>query len=249
MGLPAKAARVVIDYSVAAMGLAATGANKTDYHVVDVVPGRDFPLAGDNVLVADVRNAAPGDTRNGQPLVFSNGIEVGHVFKLGVKYSQQLGATFLDDAGKSQPCIMGCYGIGVNRILAMAIEQPAGHDANGCVLPITIAPFEVEIVPINVSSEPVMAEANRIYDELRAGGVDVLLDDRDARPGVKFKDADLIGIPLRVVVGDKGLANGQIEVKRRTDEKATLVATADAVATVLAWRQEMLDKLNRSLIR
>jgi prolyl-tRNA synthetase len=243
MGLADKGARLVIDHAVAAMGPGATGANKTDYHVTSVVPGRDFPLEGENVTVADVRNAAPGDTRNGQPLVFSNGIEVGHVFKLGTKYSQQLGATFLDENGKAQPCIMGCYGIGVNRILAMAIEQPTGHDDNGCVLPITIAPFEVEVVAINVTSETVMAEATRLYDELRAAGVDVLLDDRDARPGVKFKDADLIGIPLRVVVGDKGLAKGEIELKRRTDDKATFVPVAEAISTVLTWRSEMFEKL------
>jgi prolyl-tRNA synthetase len=238
IGLAAKA-RVLVDHSVAAMVAGVSGANKTDYHVRNVVPGRDFALSGEKVVVADIRNAAPGDTWQGKPLKFSFGIEVGHVFKLGTKYSQQLGATFLDEKGQRHPCIMGCYGIGVNRILAMAIEQAGGHDDNGCVLPVSIAPFEAEIVPINIQSAEVMAEATRLYDELSAAGVDVLLDDRDARPGVKFKDADLLGIPLRIVVGEKGLKEGSVEIKRRTDAKPSLVKTADAVANARGILSEL----------
>jgi len=237
MGLAGKVDMLVIDHAVAALPVGVSGANKTDYHVRNVVPGRDFPLEGDNVIVADIRNATDGDTHEGKPLHFSRAIEVGHVFKLGEKYSKALGCTFLDESGAERPCIMGCYGIGINRILAAAIET--GHDANGCVLPINIAPFEVEVLPLNNDSEAVVNEAGRIHEELLAAGADVLLDDRDARPGVKFKDADLIGIPLRVVVGERGLKEGKVEIKRRTDERPTLVEAARAVATVLKIRDEM----------
>jgi prolyl-tRNA synthetase len=241
MGLAGKVAKFIVDHAVAAMGVGVTGANKTDYHVKNVVPGRDFPLAGANVVVADVRNAVEGDTWQGKKLIFSCGIEVGHVFKLGTKYSEKLGANFLDEKGQSLPCIMGCYGIGINRILASAIET--GHDEAGCILPISIAPFEVQVVPLNSDKPQVVAEAQRIHDELAATGVEVLLDDRDARPGVKLKDADLIGIPLRVVVGERGLKEGQVELKRRTDAKPTLVPAAQAVAETRRIVNEMKAKL------
>ena len=231
VGLPEdEDVKLIIDHAVAAMPAGVTGANKTDYHTRNVVPGRDFPLAGDNVIVADIRNAVDGDTHDGKKLIFERGIEVGHVFKLGAKYSKQLGATFLDENGREQPCIMGCYGIGINRILASAIET--GCDESGCVLPVNIAPFEAEVLQLNNNSEQVVAEATRIYKELLAAGIDVLLDDRDARPGVKFADADLIGIPLRVVVGDRGLKQGKVEIKRRTEKGPTLVTVADAAAQV-----------------
>lgn len=233
MGRDKDVGKLVIDHSVAAMAAGISGANKSDYHMLNVVPGRDFPLGGENVVVADIRNAVPGDTWQGRKLVFSHGVEIGHVFKLGTKYSEKLGATFLDEAGQSKPAIMGCYGIGVNRILAMAIE--AGHDANGCILPAAIAPFEVLVVPINIDNPAVLGEAQRIHDELAKAGVDVLIDDRDARAGVKFKDADLLGIPVRVTVGERGLKEGKVEIKRRTDEKATLVAAGEAVATARQW--------------
>ena len=241
MALAGKVARFVVDHAVAAMGAGVTGANKTDYHVRNVVPGRDFPLSGKNVVVADVRNAVEGDTWQGRRLVFSQGIEVGHVFKLGTKYSAKLGATFLDEKGATQPCIMGCYGIGINRILAAAIET--GHDDDGCILPISIAPFEVEVVPLNCDKPAVVAEAARIHRELSAAGVEVLLDDRDARPGVKLKDADLLGIPLRVVVGERGLRDGNVEIKRRTDEKPALVASAQAVGQARRIVDEMKAEL------
>ena len=238
-----------------------TGANKTDYHMKNVVPGRDFPLSkdyvaansaatapnasvADNVVVADIRNAAEGDTYKGKALKFSHGIEVGHVFKLGTKYSEKLGAKFLDENQVSKPCIMGCYGIGINRILACAIEMAGGHDANGCILPISIAPFEVEIVPLSVNAGPVMETAKSIYDGLLAAGCDALLDDRDARPGVKFKDADLIGIPLRIVVGEKGLKDGKVEIKRRTDAKPALVEAGAAVAQA----RRILDEMKQALL-
>ena len=242
MGLAAKAGKLIIDPAVAAMAAGVTGANKTNYHTKNIVPGRDFPLTGGNVIIADVRNAAAGDTHGGKPLAFSKGIEVGHVFKLGVKYSEKLGAGFLDENGSRKPCIMGCYGIGINRIFASAIEMDAGHDANGCVLPLAIAPFEVEVVQLNAKNADVVRESARIYDELRAAGVDVLLDDRDERPGVKFKDADLLGIPLRLVVGEKNIAAGQVEIKRRTDAKAALIPAADAVAEAMNILNELKGK-------
>jgi prolyl-tRNA synthetase len=242
VGLAAKVSTMLVDHAVAAIAAGVTGANKTDYHVKNVVPGRDFPLDGPNVLVADIRNAVEGDTHNGRKLLFRRGIEVGQVFKLGTKYSQKLGATFLDENGVAKPCIMGCYGIGINRILASAIE--IGHDADGCVLPVSIAPLEVEVLQLNNDSPAVVAEAGRIYNELKAAGADVLLDDRDARGGVKFKDADLIGIPLRVVVGEKSLKQGNVEIKRRTDERPTAVRAPDAVAQVLKTLDEMKAALS-----
>jgi prolyl-tRNA synthetase len=213
------------------------GANKTDYHVRNVVPGRDFPLEGADVAVADIRDAVEGDTYQGKKLTFRRGIEVGQVFKLGTKYSKALGATFLDTSDAEQPCLMGCYGIGINRILASAIEL--GHDKDGCVLPISIAPFEVEVLPLNNDVPAVVAEADRVYEELTGAGVEVLIDDRRARPGVKFKDADLIGIPLRVVVGERGLKEGKVEIQRRTDKTPVLVPADGAVAEV----RKVLDEL------
>jgi prolyl-tRNA synthetase len=241
MGLEHKADKLLVDHAVAAMSIGVSGANKTDSHVKNVVPGRDFPLAGRNVQVADIRNAIEGDTHGGRELQFSRGIEVGHIFQLGTKYSQMLGATFLDENGREQPCIMGCYGIGINRILASAIE--AGNDENGCILPLSIAPYQVEVIPLNNDKPEVCAEADRIYNELLEGGAEVLLDDRDVRPGVKFKDADLIGIPLRVVIGERGLKRGCVEIKRRTNEKATEVSREDAVPRVRGMLEEMRMKL------
>jgi prolyl-tRNA synthetase len=236
-GLHEKVCHLVIDHAVAVMPTGTTGANKTDHHVRHLVPGRDFPLEGDRVIRADIRNAQEGDTHDGKPLQFSRGIEVGHIFKLGTKYTEALGATFLDENGKAQPCIMGCYGIGVNRILASAIE--AGHDQNGCILPPAIAPFEIEVIQLNHDKENVCTAAKTIYDTLREAGADVLLDDRAQRPGVKFKDADLLGIPLRIVVGERGLKDGQVEWKRRAEETPSLVAVDQAVQTVLDALAEM----------
>ncbi len=225
----------IIDHSVAAMVSGVAGANKTDHHVRNVVPGRDFPLDGPSVKVADVRNAAQGDTYQGKKLLFKRGIEVGQVFKLGTKYSAKLGAKYLALDGLQKPCLMGCYGIGINRILASAIE--IGNDANGCILPVNIAPFEVEVLPLNMDNPAVVKEAERIYAALRAAGVDVLIDDRDARSGVKFKDADLIGIPVKVVVGERRVKEGKVELKRRTDKDAAIIdlgGEVEAVRQILA---------------
>ncbi len=151
VGICDKASKVFIDYGVAAMAVGATGANKTDYHLINVVPGRDFPLDGGNVQVVDIRNAIDGDTYEGRKLLFKRGIEVGQVFKLGTKYSGKLGAKFLDAAGQQKECLMGCYGIGINRIIASAIE--IGHDENGMILPISIAPWEVIVTPAGLEDE------------------------------------------------------------------------------------------------
>jgi len=223
--------RVICDQAVSVMQNAVTGANKSDTHYRGVNPGRDFEVKD----VADIRYVAEGDVGpDGAALEFSRGIEIGHVFKLGSKYSRALGAEFLDEKGKSHPMIMGCYGIGVNRILAAAIET--SYDEWGIIWPISIAPFEVLITCVNQNVEEVAQAAERIYDALRSKGIDVLLDDRAMRGGAKFKDADLIGIPVRVTVGKKRLEEGQVEVKLRRDaegETAALDEVAERVAGIV----------------
>jgi len=222
--------RIAVDQSVAAMPAVVVGGNATDVHLTGVVPGRDFPL--DRVL--DLRDAHAGDPcpRCGTTMVVSQGIEIGHVFKLGTKYSQAMGATFSDENGHATPLIMGCYGIGVNRILAAAVE--AGHDANGIIWPLAIAPYKALLIPLQAQSEEVMALTLGIAQLLEAAGVDCLIDDREQRPGFKFKDADLIGIPLRVVIGERGLKEGTVEVKWRTDAAAHFVSAATAGPAILA---------------
>ncbi len=223
---------LVADQAVTVMHNAVTGANRTDYHVTGVNPGRDFQVN----TTADIRVPVEGDRApNGSPLVFEKCMEVGHVFKLGTKYTRSMKAHVLDERGKSVPMIMGCYGIGLNRIMAAAIE--AGHDDNGICWPISIAPFTVLIVALDVRDASVMATATRLHDELEARGVDVLLDDRDARAGFKFKDADLIGIPVRVTVGCKGLTDGVVEIKRRVDDEVLRVSPEAAVEEVLTWAE------------
>ena len=209
------AMRILADHSVRTIAAGATGANEKDAHLVGVVPGRDFSPES----YADLRLVDEGDRcpRCGGDLRFSRGIEVGHVFRLGTKYSRALSATCLDAAGKEQPLIMGCYGIGVGRTAAAAIEQH--NDADGIVWPISIAPFEATVVPVNMKQEGLVREAERVAGELSARGVDVLLDDRDERPGIKFKDADLCGIPLRATFGEKNFAAGFAEIRdRKTGE-------------------------------
>jgi prolyl-tRNA synthetase len=159
--------------------------------------------------------------RCGARLTLLKGIEVGHVFKLGFKYSKALNAKFLDAEGQEQYIFMGCYGIGVSRIVAASIEQ--GNDADGIIWPMPLAPFQVGLVPINVNDQATRETADRLHDELEAAGIEVLLDDRDERPGVKFKDMDLLGLPIRVVVGPKTLAKGQAEVRQRRSADVSLV--------------------------
>jgi len=221
---------LAVDRSVAAMSRAVVGGNAVDVHLTGVVPGRDFPI--DNVF--DLRNASDEDAcpRCGSPMSRHQGIEIGHVFKLGTKYSKALGANFLDDKGHEVPIIMGCYGIGVNRIVAAAVE--AAHDADGIIWPLAIAPYDVLIVPLQLNNPEVMAAAENLERRFAEAGLDVLVDDRDQRPGVKFKDADLIGIPLRIVLGERGLTEGTVEVKWRTDPAAHKVAASSAAEAILA---------------
>jgi len=243
VGMAQKVSRVIIDHAVAAMPVAVTGANKTDYHTKNVVPGRDFPIQGDNVIVTDLRFAAEGDTHDGKKLLFKKGIEVGQVFKLGTKYSKKLGAKFLDEQGAEHPCIMGCYGIGVGRILASAIER--GNDENGIIWPITIAPFEVLVTCVNQEHDDVAAAAENVYSQLRKAGVDVLLDDRVMRAGVKFKDADLIGIPVRVTVGKKSLAEGSLEIKLRSEAASQKVPVKDAPGRAVELVSSLKEQLRQ----
>jgi prolyl-tRNA synthetase len=241
MNIAGKVSKMIIDHAVAAMAIGVTGANKTDYHVKNVVPGRDFPLEGDNIIVTDIRYAQEGDTHNGRKLLFKKGIEIGQVFKLGIKYSTKLGAKFLDETGTEKPCLMGCYGIGINRIMASAIEL--GNDKNGIIWPISIAPVEVIITSVNQEDTNVAQTAEKIYQQLLDKGIDVLLDDRDVRAGVKFKDADLIGIPVRVTVGQKSLAEGNIEIKLRSESKSQKVNIEEAPNKVIQLVNSLKEQL------
>ncbi len=222
--------RVLADLSVRGIAVAATGANEKDAHLVGVVPGRDF--VPDEF--ADLRLVAADDVcpRCGGELRFSRGIEVGHVFRLGTKYSDALSATYLDAAGKERPLVMGCYGIGVGRTAAAAIEQH--HDADGIVWPISIAPFEVGMLPVNMKNQALVAAAERTGGELAARGIEVLLDDRDERPGIKFKDADLSGIPVRVTFGEKNVSAGFAEVRDRRSGTTERVALSELPDKVVA---------------
>jgi prolyl-tRNA synthetase len=204
--------RVIADRTVAAMADMIVGANDTDWHLTGVNFGRDCP----EPEIADLRNVVAGDPSpdGSGTIALARGIEVGHIFKLGSKYSEALGATVLDEQGKSVAMRMGCYGIGVTRVVAAAIEQ--NNDAQGIVWPEPIAPFTVVLVPLNLAkSSRVREAAEKLYGELTAAGIDTLLDDRDARPGVKFADAELFGIPHRVVIAERGLDAGQLEYRRR----------------------------------
>ena len=205
---------IYADLTAANMSDFICGANEEDFHITGVNWGRDLPEA----KVADLRNVVEGDRSPcGQgTLKLQRGIEVGHVFYLGTKYSEALNATFLDETGKPQVLEMGCYGIGVTRLVGAAIEQ--GHDDKGIIWPDSIAPFTTVICPMGYAkSEAVRAEADRIYSELKAAGVDVILDDRDMRPGVMFADWELIGVPHRIVIGDRGLKTGEVEYAHRKD--------------------------------
>jgi prolyl-tRNA synthetase len=218
--------RVVADRTVAAMADFVCGANEAGFHLAGVNWGRDAP----EPEVADIRNVVAGDpSPDGQgKLDIVRGIEVGHIFQLRTKYSEAMGAAFLDEKGAARPFEMGCYGIGVTRIVGAAIEQ--NHDARGIIFPAAIAPFEACIVPIGYhKSQAVRTAADQMYQKLCELGIDVLLDDREERPGVLFADMDLIGIPHRVVIGERGLAAGNAEYKARRDEKASDVALAEVV--------------------
>jgi prolyl-tRNA synthetase len=222
---------LVIDPDAAQGGFWATGANEPDHHVKHFNWARDVDA---EPVVADIRDAVDGDPsplNDGGVLKESRGVEVGHVFKLGTVYSEKMRATFLDENNAEKPVIMGCYGIGVGRIMLSAVET--SHDDRGIIWPINIAPFEVVVTPIKYDGVA-KEKADAIYDELKEKGVDVLLDDRDDRPGSKFADADLVGIPLRVVVGDRGLAEGTMELKVRGAKDPESVPVDEVVNRVLA---------------
>ncbi|GIM47835.1 proline--tRNA ligase [Collibacillus ludicampi] len=220
---------LLVDLEVAEMETAICGANEVDMHVRNVKPGRDFPLE----QVADVRNVIVGDQcpHCDGHLEFHRGIEVGHIFKLGTKYSEALGATYLDQNGKEQVMIMGCYGIGVSRLLAAIVEQ--SHDDKGIIWPLAVAPFQVHIVPVNMNDQNQVQLAEQLYDRLVEAGVEVLLDDRDERPGVKFKDADLIGLPIRITIG-KQAAEGLVEFKERKTEQVEVLSLEAVYERVLS---------------
>ena len=226
-----KPVRIVADRTVANMADFVCGANAEDFHYTGVNWGRDLPAPE---LVADIRNVVEGDPSpdGAGVLAIQRGIEVGHVFYLGTKYSKSMNATFLDEDGKPKHFEMGCYGIGITRILGAAIEQ--NHDARGIIWPASIAPFEVVICPVGWGkSEAVREEARKLYDVLIAAGVDAMLDDRDERPGVMFADWELIGVPHRVTLGDRGLKEGLAEYQGRRDSEATKVPVADIATFII----------------
>ena len=226
VGVNAGKVKVIADRAVVAMSDFVCGANEAGFHLAGVNFGRDLP----EPEVADLRNVVAGDpSPDGKGrLEICRGIEVGHIFQLRSKYAKALNCAFLDENGKSQIMEMGCYGIGVSRIVGAAIEQ--GNDERGIVLPPAIAPFAVAVVPMGYhKSDAVKAAADQLYADLRSAGIDVVLDDRNERPGVMFADMELIGVPHRVVIGERGLASGQVEYKGRSDAEATMLAAADCV--------------------
>jgi prolyl-tRNA synthetase len=229
VGIDNKKVIVVVDATVMKMHNVCCGANKEGFHFINVNPDRDFTPT----YVADIRLIQEGDPcpHCGGEVSKARGIEVGQVFKLFTKYSSALKATYLDENGKEQPMVMGCYGVGVSRTMAAAIEQ--NYDDNGIIWPIEIAPYHVLVVPVNTKDEASAAKAEEIYMQLKKVGLETVIDDRNERPGVKFKDADLIGYPLRVVVGPKTLTEGKLEVKiRKTGEIRYLPLDGDYVQDI-----------------
>jgi prolyl-tRNA synthetase len=220
----------MVDLEVATMTNFIVGANETHYHLKNVNIMRDFRPT----RIVDIRTIVQGDPCPvcGGPVETCRGIEVGHIFKLGTKYSDSLGCVYLDQQGQEKPMIMGCYGIGVGRTLAAAIEQH--YDENGIIWPMAIAPYQAIVIPTNSTDDTINKLAEDIHNRLHKAGVEVLLDDRDERPGVKFKDADLIGIPLRVTVGRKA-AEGIVEYKERATDVVTEM-TADEVVKMVCER-------------
>jgi prolyl-tRNA synthetase len=220
---------ILADHAVRSLSGAVVGGNEEDIHVVDVSPERDFRVTH----YGHFRLVVAGDPcprcENGK-LVLTKGIEVAHVFKLGVKYSEAMNARFLDIEGKERPMVMGCYGIGVSRTVAAAVEQ--NHDADGIIFPPAVAPFVAVVTPVGMRNPEIDQAAEAVYRGLWNNGIDTLLDDRDERPGVKFKDADLIGIPFRVTIGKKELAQGRVELRNRRTRKTELVEIPEVVDAV-----------------
>ena len=219
---------VLADHAITTIQSAVVGANEADTHLINVDPRNHFRV--DNF--GDFRAASEGDLcpRCSGKLRFNKGIEVGHIFKLGVKYSKAMNASFLDPEGKETFMIMGCYGIGVSRVLAAAIEQ--NHDNDGIIFPPPLAPFTVIITPVGAKSDTISDASQKVYEDLWSAGIDALWDDRDERPGVKFKDADLLGIPFRVTIGQKALAQGYVELRDRKTKENRLVKPNEIVSTI-----------------
>jgi prolyl-tRNA synthetase len=227
--------RIISDPSVMDLEVAATGANTADQHLVGVVPGRDFEPS----VVAEFRLATAGNPcpSCGKGLIEKRGIEVGHIFKLGTKYSEKMDCSFQDADGNERPMIMGCYGLGVGRTVAAAVEQ--NHDEKGIVWPLPLAPYEVVLVVLNADKPEVVEAAEGLYTELKEAGFDVLFDDRPERPGVKFNDMDLIGFPVRVVLGKRGLEAGEVELSLRRDGEKRATPIAEMVPAVQALLEEL----------
>jgi prolyl-tRNA synthetase len=231
--------KIIADHALKEMKNFVTGGNKQDLHLRNVNMGRDFQAD----LFGDLRTIMPGDScpRCGNGISFGRGIEVGHIFKLGTKYSETMEALFLDDKGAEKPIVMGCYGIGIGRTVAAAIEQ--NHDDEGIIFPVPIAPFEVIILPLQMHESEVLEAAEKIYRELSEDGLDVLIDDRDMRAGIKFKDADLIGIPVRVTLGTRSLKTGQVEMKIRAESESALIPLQDASRVIKEKVIELYDSI------
>lgn len=227
---------VIADEEVPLMKKAVCGANRTNYHLINAVPSRDFRID----QVHDLRVVEPGEAclKCGAPLKEARGIEVGQVFKLGTKYSKALGATYLDENGEEKACVMGCYGVGVSRSLAASIEQ--NHDDYGIIWPMPIAPYHCIIVPVSTKDAQVVEEAEKLYRRLQSLSVEVVIDDRDERAGVKFKDADLVGYPLRVTIGSKTLADGQVELRERKSGETQLAKVEDVAGQIKAMVEKAL---------
>ena len=216
--------RMIADHAIKGMRNFVTGGNRQDLHLLNVNMERDFQVD----LFGDLRMVTPEDScpRCGEDIRFGRGIEVGHIFKLGTKYSKAMRAVFLDEKGSEKLIVMGCYGIGVGRTVAAAIEQ--NHDRDGIIFPISIAPFEVVILPLQMHKKKVVEAAEKIYRELSDEGLDVLIDDRDVRAGIKFNDADLLGTPIRVMVGMRNLKEGQAEIRMRSESESAIIPIQDA---------------------
>jgi prolyl-tRNA synthetase len=231
--------KIVADHAVKEMKNFVTGGNKKDLHLRNVNMERDFQVN----FFGDLRTITPGDAcpKCGNGISFGRGIEVGHIFKLGTKYSEAMDALFLDHQGAEKPIVMGCYGIGVGRTVAAAIEQ--NHDDEGIIFPIPIAPFEVVILPLQMHETDVLEAAEKIYGELVEGGLDVLIDDRDMRAGIKFKDADLLGIPVRITLGMRNLKTGQMEMKIRAESESSLIPLQDASRIIKEKIKELYDSI------
>jgi prolyl-tRNA synthetase len=228
----------LVDRTAAELKNFATGADRSGYHVTGANWGTDYPLPA----AVDLQKAQPGDRAVHDPsqiLETARGIEVGHIFQLGTKYSQAMGATFTNEQGVEQPLVMGCYGVGVSRLAQAAVEQ--SYDKDGIIWPVAIAPYHVIICVPNVTDAAQLAAAEALYQELNQAGIETVLDDRDERAGVKFKDADLIGIPYRIVTG-RSLQNGKVEVVVRATKQSQEIAVEQVKDTLAAWIKAELQK-------